>query len=456
MTKNQENKQLDVAGHFNKTKRFDKSASIGESTEFNGTQLLHELEIFCEKTLITTESRCNLTDQLLQELRVHQVELETQNHELREAQQLLEEARDRYATLYDRAPVGYFTLDKAGRIVEINLTGSVMLDKERAYLIGQPFVMYVAASDARIFFQHLHDTFNASGNIVNKLRIKVRGNLTRFIRLESLVVDGEEVGHTVMTNISRLKDTETRNLELLRENRMLTQGLFKLQEEERRHLARELHDELGQWLAAISAEAQAISNSVNKDSIIYIGIHAIRENASRMNEIIHGLLYQLRPVLLDTLGLVDSLNELKKWWCLRYPEVSFELVLEGELENLGELINITVYRLTQEALNNISKHAHASKVVVRLIRKQGEAAADNALLPDSEDVLFPMASADLPTSDILWLNVEDNGKGYDSDQKFDGLGLLGMRERTIAAGGEFVLHSRSNHGTQIEVRLPIR
>lgn len=418
--------------------------------------LLDGLETFCEKTLSETGSRCTLNAQLLEELRIHQAELEVQNSALREAQQLLEAARDRYATLYDCAPVGYLTLDKAGHIMEINLTGCVMLDKERIHLIGRSFVTYVVASDVHIFFQHLRETFSGSGNIVNSLRIKILGGQTSLIRLESLVGDGDGVGRTVMTKVNRIKDVETLNLEWLRENRLLTRSIFKLQEEERRNLARELHDELGQWLTAISAEAHAISNTISKDSHIHSGIKAIIESTSKMNEVIHAMLHQLRPVLLDTLGLVDSLNELKKWWCLHNHGIGFELVLKGELGSLGELINITVYRLVQEALNNISKHARASRVVVRLIHEQSEAADDNALLSNQEDALFPISLMDLPTSGILWLSVEDNGKGYDSDQGSDGLGVLGMRERTIAIGGEFILHSVPNHGTQIQIRLPIR
>ncbi len=455
MTKNKENKQSNIAEPFNKDKSFDKSESVEESATPNYAKQLDGLGAFCEKISVDTGSRCKLNDHLLQELRTHQTELMMQNRTLREAQQLLEMARDRYADLYDCAPVGYFTLDKAGRIVEINLTGCAMLEKERAYLIGQLFITYVVASDIHIFHQHLRDTFCTSGNIVSKLRIKVQGNQTSLIRLESLVASGDGVGRTVMTKVSGFKDAETLNLEWLRENRMLTQGIFRLQEEERRQLARELHDELGQWLTAISAEAQAISNSVSKDSKIYIGIRAIRESAGKMNEIIHGMLHQLRPVLLDTLGLVDSLNELKRRWCTHHPGINFELEFSGKMESLGELINITVYRLVQEALNNVSKHAQASKVKVRLIHEHGGAAADNALLPDQEDTLFPIASVNFPATGFLRLSVEDNGKGYDSNHRFDGLGLLGMRERTIAVGGEFISHSVPGHGTQIQFKLPV-
>ena len=456
MTEDQKNKQLDVAGRFSKTEPVNESASIEESSEFSNTQLLHELQVNCEKVLLKTGSRCNVTQQLTHELQNHQVELEMQNRELREAQQKLEETRDRYAALYDYAPVGYFTLDKAGRVLEINLTGSTMLGIERAYLAGQPFITHVAEGDIHAFLQHLHDIFHTSGNIVTRLRIKVRGKEPCFVRLESSAVSGGEAGGTVMIDISQLKDAARHNLELLRENRQLTQSLFKVQEEERRHLARELHDELGQWLTAIFAEAKAIANSVSQDSAIYTGAQAISESVGKMHDAVHDLLHQLRPALLDMLGLADSLRELKKQWCSHHPETRCELVLEGEFGGLDETINITVYRIVQEALSNVGSHAHASRVQVRLTREQSEAPADNAPLLDMEDALFPSVLSVLPATDTLWLSVEDNGRGYNPDQQSGGLGLLGMRERVIAAGGEFTSRSAPGHGTHIDVRLPLK
>lgn len=380
------------------------------------------------------DSEIRSKTELIADLQTHRVELEMQNYELREAQQQLEETRDRYATLYDYAPVGYFTLDKSGCVLEINLTGSAMLGVERAHLVGQPFITHVAEDDIHAFLQYLHDIFYTSGNIVTELRIKIRGGKARFVRLESSIVSGEEAGRTVMTDIDQFKDVARYDLELLRENRQLTQSMFKLQEEERRHLARELHDELGQWLTAIYAEAKAITNSVSPDSTIHAGAQAISDSVGKMHDVVHDLLHQLRPALLDMLGLADSLRELKKQWCSHHPETSCELVLEGEFEGLGEMVNITVYRIVQEALNNISSHAHATRAQLRLSRKR-----------DATDM-----------TDTLWLSVEDNGRGYNPEQQSGGLGLLGMRERAIAAGGEFSSRSAPGHGTHVDVRLPLK
>ncbi|MBA3396348.1 MAG: PAS domain S-box protein [Deltaproteobacteria bacterium] len=108
------------------------------------------------------ESTVNETARLLEErgrlihdLEVHQAELEAQNQQLRDTQHLLEESAARYSDLYDFAPVGYCSLDRAGTITEINLTGAVMVGKQRARVIGKPFSLYVSEPDRAAFRTHL-------------------------------------------------------------------------------------------------------------------------------------------------------------------------------------------------------------------------------------------------------------------------------------------------------------
>ena len=218
------------------------------------------------------------------------------------------------------------------------------------------------------------------------------------------------------------------------QNRTLTQDLYNIQESERRHLARELHDELGQWLTAIHAEAQAIESMLNgKEHKIAASVRAISGSASEMHKLIRNMLRQLRPALLDELGLADSLGELVNQWHLHHDGIACELVLEGDLNGFGENTNTTAYRVIQEALSNTAKYSQADRVSVRLRRELGET----------------------PDADALSLRIEDNGKGFDPDKASKGLGLLGMRERAIAAGGEFSLCTPLGTGVCIDVRLPL-
>jgi two-component system nitrate/nitrite sensor histidine kinase NarX len=119
-------------------------------------------------------------------------------------------------------------------------------------------------------------------------------------------------------------------------------------------------------------------------------------------------------------------------WRSHHPKVSLDHLVEGQFEDIRDPINITVYRIMQEALNNISKYAHATRVKVRLTRNE-----DNTI-----------------GADHISLVIEDNGWGFSTTQKLDGMGLLGMRERALTLGGEFKLISSLGNGTRIEIKLP--
>lgn len=505
---------------------------------------------------------------LLHELQSHQVELEMQNRELREVQQRLEETRDRYADLYDFAPMGYLTLDETGRILEINLTGAAMLGDERAGLVGKPFSNRLSLGDSQQFFLYLNRVFHTAvaSNIVAEVKIKCGSVGERDVRLESAPMTGtagqSRTCRMVMTDISEqkrtaetlqqtrseqevlldtipakvffkdmdlrytavsqgcqdffdrpaadilgktnfdlipreqaekfqrmdiavllsglpeknidqmvtdskgnqiffstslapyfgpdgktaglvgvsvdvtpIKEAEQRSQDLLQQNRLLTRQMFSLQEAERRHLARELHDELGQWLTAIQAEAEAIcsSSGSEREPGICANARAIGKSATEIQGVIRRILRRLRPSLLDALGLTESLQELAIQWRQHHPKIVYDLELDGNLDNLPESLNITLYRIVQEALTNVANHAKASHIKVWLRRIAGEAA----------------------TPEHLLLTVQDDGIGMDPSLPFKGLGMLGMRERVIASGGEFMSSSAPGQGVCIEIRLPL-
>jgi PAS domain S-box-containing protein len=229
-----------------------------------------------------------------------------------------------------------------------------------------------------------------------------------------------------------LRKSEQRAQELLAENRRLTRRTFKLLEQERRHLARELHDEMGQWLTAIQAEAESLRMGAHGSSI-QAGAQAISESAAEVNAVIRRLVSELRPALLDSLGLSDSLRDLISQWKKHQAGVQCELVLEGDLEAMGEALNITAYRIVQEGLTNIARHAEARRVVIALRRADGGPG----------------------TAGVLCLSLENDGKPMLPDAKSPGMGLLGMRERVAALGGDFSLNSPPTGGVRIDVRLPI-
>ncbi|MEK6302034.1 MAG: PAS domain S-box protein [Acidobacteriota bacterium] len=149
---------------------------------------------------------------LVHELEVHQIELEIQNRELRETREDLEVSRDRYASLYDFAPIGYLTLDDKGRIEEINLTGAMMLGRERARLMRKPLVAYVAKADAGNFMEHLRRCVQTGEQASVELDLALRGD--RAIRVQLLSVptleknDPVPVYRTAMIDVTARKVAE--------------------------------------------------------------------------------------------------------------------------------------------------------------------------------------------------------------------------------------------------------
>lgn len=234
---------------------------------------------------------------------------------------------------------------------------------------------------------------------------------------------------------SLLQDTLIKTFASLREaigqNRTLAIRLSQVEEDERKHLARELHDEAGQWLTATQLYAHlAFSLSENKDLEIHTNAQRIIETIAKAHDAIDNVVRDLRPGALEELGLADSLRELVKQRQQQNSDVSFELSLEGELDDLDNTLNIIVYRIIQEGLTNVAKYAEASHVSVRVQHKDGNGE--------------------------LILSVGDNGKGMDLTRTSEGFGLRGMRERTSAVGGELMISSQLGKGVHIEARLPAK
>jgi len=243
-------------------------------------------------------------------------------------------------------------------------------------------------------------------------------------------VNGEVIGEICsmrdITEHRRAQQTE-RELE---QNRRLTQLIQTRLEEERRTIARELHDELGQCVTAIKTIGAAIANRTESASEIHTSAQTIVKVASHIYDVVHGIIRQLRPSALDHLGLKDALEDLVGTWRERHPDIVCELELTSGLEQLGESINITIYRLVQECLTNVLRHASATRVEINLQR----------------------------SGDVVNVAVADNGKGLGERNESESarFGLMGMRERVQALGGEFHLDSRPGSGLTVKASIPVR
>jgi two-component system sensor histidine kinase UhpB len=212
---------------------------------------------------------------------------------------------------------------------------------------------------------------------------------------------------------------------------LMNQRLLQAQETEKRNLARELHDEMGQGLTALKIQLENVKSALTETFLnqkLEEGIHLVEKI---LNEI-RNLSLDLRPLMLDDLGLVSAL----RWYASTRAQLGgFSLhfdCAQPALE-LSSEIKTVCFRVAQEALTNIVRHASAKHVGIELHATKKE----------------------------VLLSIKDDGKGFDVQQKQartlegENFGLLGMKERVSLAGGELEIESAPNCGTEIRVHLPL-
>jgi signal transduction histidine kinase len=211
----------------------------------------------------------------------------------------------------------------------------------------------------------------------------------------------------------------------------LSHCLIQIQESERRHLARELHDEMGQALTAVKIHLQEIEGVSNNTAVLN-DVHESIAIVEKILNQVRSLSIDLRPLLLDDLGLVATL----RWYVSRQSQLggfTIHFAASPEKMNLSGDLETACFRIVQEAITNIIRHSQAKKVHVEITQLHEE----------------------------LSLLVRDDGIGFDVEaaqkRSSQGLsmGLLGMRERVALLAGQMEIESVSTYGTEIRVRFPI-
>jgi signal transduction histidine kinase len=229
-------------------------------------------------------------------------------------------------------------------------------------------------------------------------------------------------------NLERQAERHFADVEQARhELQQLSARLLEIEEEGRRQLSRELHDEIGQTLALLQIEISHVQALLPaQPEAARERLRRARDLAERTVQTIRNISLLLRPTLLDDLGLAPALQfQLEDF--LRRSGIHCDFAEEGVSDRLPDAVKTCVYRVVQEALHNCEKHSGASSVRV--------------------------AVQQLP--DCLIAEIEDNGRGFLSGERRKGLGLLGLRERAAAAGGTLVIDSAPGQGTRIALRIPL-
>lgn len=210
--------------------------------------------------------------------------------------------------------------------------------------------------------------------------------------------------------------------------RLLLSRLLSVQEEERRRIARDLHDDLGQQMTALHLKLQALRQTLEAGSPSRQQLDVIQDFAKRLDHNLDLFTWELRPAALYHLGLPSALHDYVEVWAKNYGVAAEFHATNMPDGRFAADVETNLFRIAQEALNNVYKHAHATSVDVRLLRRDGS----------------------------VVLTVEDDGRGFEpqGDQPDTGIGLLGMRERAFLLNGSMEIESTVGSGTTVIVTVP--
>lgn len=349
--------------------------------------------------------------------------LATQGHQRR--------LEDQFREVIEFAPDAYVLLDRQGRIVQVNTRSEQLFGYDRAELIGQSVEILVP--------QRLHKNFTAfrrdflqepAGPPTPTSSPCVRKDATEFfaeINLSPLSTRSGTLLIAVVRDVTfrrnaemELKASRQRLRELMAQNEAIREG-------ERKHVAREIHDELGQVLTALRMDVSLLDMRFGAQN------PALAEKTADMKSLIdraiqgvRNVAVHLRPTSLN-MGLLPAIEWLGSEFTARTGVPCAVDVHHGEVEP-DEARAVVVFRLAQESLTNIGRYACATQVNITLARR----------------------------GDALWLEVRDNGQGFDvaAATQRRSFGLLGMRERAIALGGSVNISSAPGEGTVIGLTIP--
>ena len=367
--------------------------------------------------------------QLFEQSQHYVAELEERIAERNRVEAALRESEERYRELFENARDAMYVHDLDGTYISVNHAAEELSGYSREEIIGHNFTEFIAAEHVKQVRNSFCGKIATTGktsyevDVIAKDGRRVPVEVSSRAIYENGVVIGVQGTARDITERKQAQDAL----------QMFSRQLIEAQEEERRRIARELHDQIGQVLTAVKMNlhtVQRVCNGTEEGTQIKDNIEAVDE-ALRL---VRDLSVDLRPPLLDDLGLVTALC----WYVDRYAKrtgIVAEVIVElaDPNERFSRELETACFRIAQEALTNVVRHARAKDASVTL-RKEGA---------------------------ILILSVKDDGVGFDHEAlqrrapRAATLGLLGMQERAHAAGGVLEIHSRVSKGTEIRLKLPL-
>ena len=367
------------------------------------------------------------------------------------AQELLQESELKFRSVVESAQDGIITLDSRGRIAAVNHGAEALFGYRRDELIGRAATRLIPRP------------LRAAAMFTLKCLVEGAEQqlLKRPIQSVGLHRDGTEISmeFTLATWRTRsglfftavirdirerkraelaLRESREHYIRLFKEARAMEENLRQLsnkvltvQEEERMHISRELHDEIGQALTAVNVSIAMLRQHAAGDEIFRKKVDTAQQLLEQSMNMVHQFARELRPSMLDHLGPVAALQNYVKTFTER---TGIKAVIEGEMpvEKLNNQQGTVLYRIAQESLTNVFKHARATRVKIRLRQ----------------------------LSTGVSMEIADNGRAFSVPKPTNGsgrqpLGLLGMQERVRLVNGQFAIESIPKRGTTVRVEIPL-
>lgn len=245
-----------------------------------------------------------------------------------------------------------------------------------------------------------------------------------------------ELQTTLQHNLEITTTLEENNLDiakLLEQNRALVNHITQVREAERNHLASELHDVFGQYLAAIDVNAAVALKQTIDDKKLHSILETIQDSANYLRNATRSQLHSIKPPSLESVGLSASIEDLLSKWLMSFPTYDLSISIDVNDKWVNYDTGLTIYRCLQEGLSNIIRHANANKISIMLVTQSR-----------------------LDAKNEIHLTLQDDGIGLDPNTSLGkGLGLIGIRERINALSGQFNLYPATSQGTVLMLNIPL-
>lgn len=359
--------------------------------------------------------------------------------ERRKAEERSREIEERYKALIDRSLDFIYTIDFEGRFIDANEAALRRFGYRREEISSLNIASFLDERQLWSVLKIMQELME-TGTQKDLAEIKLRHKNGNYVYVESkgsvVMSNGKPVAiQAVARDITERKQAAEEIRRTQEQMRAFAARLQTVREEERTHIAREVHDELGGALTGIKIDLSLLKKAAGeikenslKDPLLN-QIYETIKHIDKTMQTVRKIATELRPGILDDLGLIAALE-----WQLddfqKRTGINYEWISSQKKIRLDEQGATALFRIFQETLTNVFRHANATEVHVRLLRK----------------------------SNMYILEVEDNGNGITEDKIDDkkSLGLLGMRERALAVGGRINVEGRSGKGTKVIVKLPVK